>query len=77
MGFIILIGWIASFYYCGKIVNDKGYGEFIGYFFGAIFGPFAVIPVAGLPDRKLKSLMKKFIDKHKAIKKEGEVKNTN
>ena len=71
MIFIIAIGWIASAFYCGAVADSKGH-DYIPWFFGGLFfGVFALIAVAGLDDKELKSYVRK-IDKI-----EDEVQNLN
>ena len=71
MIFILVIGWIASAFYCGAVADSKGH-DYIPWFFGGLFfGVFALIAVAGLDDKELKSYVRK-IDKI-----EDEVQNLN
>ena len=71
MIFILVIGWIASAFYCGAVAGSKGH-DYIPWFFGGLFfGVFALIAVAGLDDKELKRYVRK-IDKI-----EDEVQNLN
>ena len=71
MIFILVIGWIVSAFYCGAVADSKGH-DYIPWFFGGLFfGVFALIAVAGLDDKELKSYVRK-IDKI-----EDEVQNLN
>jgi len=72
--FIILL-WIASFFYCINISDDKGYGHPAWFLFGLLLGPLSVIPVAGLPDKKLRYLMRQIREEYNSINKKDKVQN--
>ena len=71
MIFIIVIFWIACAFYCGAVAESKGHDYMPWFFGGVFFGVFALIAVAGLDDKELKSYVRK-IDKI-----EDEVQNLN
>ena len=77
MVFFIILLWIASFFYCINISEDKGYGHILWILFGFLLGPLSVIPVAGLPDKKLRYLMRQIREEYNSIKKEDKVQNIN
>jgi len=77
MVFFILLIWIASFFYCINISDDKGYGHPLWYLFGFFLGPFSIIPVAGLPDKKLRYLMRQIRVEYNSINKEDKSRNIN
>ena len=71
MIFFFVIFWIACAFYCGAVADSKGH-DYIPWFFGGVFfGVFALIAVAGLGDKELKSYVRK-IDQR-----EDEVQNLN
>jgi len=69
MLFFILLIWIPSFFYCIQITADKGYESLLWCFFGFFLGPLSVIPVAGLPDKKLRYLMLQIREEYNSINK--------
>ena len=77
MVFFIVLTWIASFFYCINISDDKGYGHPLLYLHGFFLGPLSVIPVAGLPDKKLRYLMRQIREEYNSINKEDKVQNIN
>ena len=70
--FIVLTGWIASAFFCASVASEKGYNGTAWAFGGFLFGFFALIAVAGLPDRKLRRYIRLIGEKQKAIEKIGE-----
>ena len=68
----MLVGWIASAFFCAQVADEKGYNGMTWAFAGFIFGFFALIAVAGLPDRKLRKYIRQIGEKQKAIEKVGE-----
>ena len=70
--FVLLIGWIASAFFCAQVADEKGYSGIAWGFAGFIFGFFALVAVAGLPDRKLRRYIRLIGEKQKAIEKVGE-----
>ena len=52
--FALLIGWIASAFFCSEVAAEKGYSGTSWGIAGFLFGFFALIAVAGLPDKKLR-----------------------
>ena len=77
MVFFIVLIWITSFFYCINISDDKGYGHPLWYLLGLFLGPLSVIPVAGLPDKKLRYLMRQIKEEYNSINKEDKVQNIN
>ena len=69
---VLLVGWIASAFFCAQVADEKGYSGIGWGFAGFIFGFFALIAVAGLPDRKLRRYIRLIGEKQKAIEKVGE-----
>ena len=72
MEFILVIGWIASAFFCAQIANEKGYSTINWCIFGFLFGFFALIAAAGLPDKKLRKYIRLIGEKQNAIKSEPE-----
>ena len=70
--FVLLIGWIASAFFCAQVADEKGYSGTAWAFAGFLFGFFALIAVAGLPDRKLRKYIRQIGEKQKAIEKVSE-----
>ena len=60
MIFIIVIFWIACAFYCGAVAESKGHDYMPWFFGGVFFGVFALIAVAGLGDKELKSYFRKI-----------------
>ena len=58
MIFIIVIFWIACAFYCGAVAGSKGHDPIPWFFGGVFFGVFALIAVAGLDDKELKSYVR-------------------
>jgi len=71
MAFILVIGWIASAFFCAQVADEKGYSSVNWCIFGFLFGFFALIAVAGLPDRKLRKYLRQIGVKQKAINEES------
>lgn len=53
----ILIGWLVCAGFCGTVAEEKGYSSGMWIFGGLLFGPLALIAVAGLPDKKLRNIL--------------------
>ena len=70
--FVLLIGWIAAAFFCASVANEKGYSGTSWGIAGLLFGFFALIAVAGLPDRKLRKYIRLIGERQKAIEKVGE-----
>ena len=70
--FGLIIGWIASAFFCSSVASEKGYSGTAWGFAGFLFGFFALIAVAGLPDKKLRKYIRQIGEKQKAIEKESE-----
>ena len=70
--FVLLVGWIASAFFCAQVADEKGYSSVNWCIFGFLFGFFALIAVAGLPDRKLRKYLRQIGVKQKAINEESE-----
>ena len=58
MIFIIVIFWIACAFYCAAVAGSKGHDNIPWFFGGLFFGVFALIAVAGLDDKELKSYVR-------------------
>ena len=55
-----IVVWLANSFFCGAVANSKGH-DYIPWFFGGLFfGVFALIAVAGLDDKELKSYIRKI-----------------
>ena len=69
MGFVLafLFVWIPCGIYAGVTADDKGHGAVSWFFGGLIFGPIALIAVAGLGDRKLRHYQKELAIKQEAL----------
>ena len=65
--FVLLLGWIASAFFCGEVAKEKGYGWTAWFIGGLFFGIFALIASAGLPDRKLRRYIRLIGEKQNAI----------
>ena len=61
--FIFLIVWFACAMYASVVASEKGYKGFNWMIGGFFFGFLALIAVAGLPDKKLHSLLKQNTSK--------------
>ncbi len=68
--FILLILWIACGFYCLVVAESKGHNGPAWLFGGFFFGFFALIAVAGLPDRKLRKYIRQIGEKQNAIEPE-------
>ena len=68
--FVLITGWIASAFFCASVANEKGYSGTAWGFAGFLFGFFALIAVAGLPDKKLRKYIRQIGEKQKVIEKE-------
>ena len=71
MWLYLLIIWFASACFCGVLAEQKGYSVFNWCLAGFLFGFFALIAVAGLPDRKLRKYIRQIGEKQQAIKPEN------
>ena len=71
MEFILVIGWIASAFFCAQVANEKGYSTINWCIFGFLFGFFALIAVAGLPDKRLRKYIRQIGEKQNAIEPES------
>jgi len=67
MWFYLLVIWFASACFCGVLADQKGYSIFNWCLAGFLFGFFALIAVAGLPDRKLRKYIRLIGEKQNAI----------
>ena len=65
--FVLLIGWIASAFFCAQVAYEKGYNGSSWGIVGFLFGFIALIAVAGLPDRKLRKYIRLIGEKQNAI----------
>ena len=74
--FVFLVGWIASAFFCASVASEKGYSGTSWGIAGFLFGFFALIAVAGLPDRKLRKYIRQIGEKQKAIEKVSESKES-
>ena len=72
MWLYFLIIWFASACFCGVLAEQKGYSVFNWCLAGFLFGFFALIAIAGLPDRKLRKYLRLIAEKQKAIEPEIE-----
>ena len=61
-------------FFCAQVADEKGYSGTAWAFAGFLFGFFALIAVAGLPDRKLRKYIRQIGEKQKAIEKISESK---
>ena len=68
---VLLVGWIASALFCAQVADEKGYSGTSWGIAGFIFGFFALIAVAGLPDKKLRKYIRQIGEKQQAIKPEN------
>ena len=66
--FVFLIFAIASAFFCSNVAKAKGYSSSSWFFAGFFFGFFALIAVAGLPDKKLRKYLLQIGVKQEAIK---------
>ena len=65
--FVLLVGWIASAFFCASVASEKGYNGTAWAFGGFLFGIIALIAVAGLPDKKLRKYIRQIGEKQNAI----------
>ena len=68
--FVLLIGWIASAFFCASVAAEKGYSGTSWGIAGFLFGFFALIAVAGLPDKKLRKYLRQIGAKEQTINEE-------
>ena len=66
--FIGLASWVACAFFCSNVARAKGYSSSSWFFAGFFFGFFALIAVAGLPDKKLRKYLLQIGVKQEAIK---------
>ena len=66
--FIGLVSWVACAFFCSNVAKAKGYSSSSWFFAGFFFGFFALIAVAGLPDKKLRKYLLQIGVKQEAIK---------
>ena len=66
--FIGLASWVACAFFCSNVAKAKGYNSSSWFFAGFFFGFFALIAVAGLPDKKLRKYLLQIGVKQEAIK---------
>ena len=66
--FIGLASWVACAFFCSNVAKAKGYSSSSWFFAGFFFGFFALIAVAGLPDKKLRKYLLQIGVKQEAIK---------
>ena len=66
--FIGLVSWIACAFFSSNVAKAKGYSSSSWFFAGFFFGFFALIAVAGLPDKKLRKYLLQIGVKQEAIK---------
>ena len=74
---VLLVGWIASAFFCAEVADEKGYSGTSWGIAGFIFGFFALIAVAGLPDKKLRKYIRLMGEKQNAISTENELSQKN
>ena len=67
MLFILVISWIACAYFSAQVAYEKGYNTINWCIFGFLFGFFALVAAADLPDKKLRKYIRKIGEKQKAI----------
>ena len=72
MEFVVIVVWLSSAIFCAILANDKGYSNVAWFFGGLVFGLFALIAAAGLPDKKLRKYIRLIGEKQNAIKSEPE-----
>ena len=70
--FVLLVGWIASAFFCSQVADEKGYSGTSWGIAGFLFGFFALIAVAGLPDKKLRKYLRQIDVKQKINNEESE-----
>ena len=68
---VLLVVWVTSAFFCAQVAEEKGYSGTAWAFAGFIFGFFALIAVAGLPDKKLRKYLRQIGVKQKAINEES------
>ena len=69
--FVLLIGWIASAFFCAQVADEKGYSGASWGIAGFLFGFVALIAVAGLPDKKLRKYVHQIKLKREASSKDS------
>ena len=60
MEFVVIVGWLSSALFCAILANEKGYSNVAWFFGGLVFGFFALIAAAGLPDKKLRKYIRQI-----------------
>ena len=68
MEFVVVIGWIASAFFCATVAEEKGYSTVNWCILGFLFVFFTLIAFDGLPDRKLRKYIRQIGEKPKTSK---------
>ena len=71
--FIYIFSCLITAYFCSSVAEEKGYGGQGWALAGFFFGIFALIAVAGLPDKKLRKYLRQIGVKQNAIKVEKKI----
>ena len=67
MAFFSIFLLIISGAFSSAVANEKGYNFFWWFILGFFFNFFALVAVAGLPDRKLRKYIRQITDKQNDI----------
>ena len=60
--FVLIITWIASAFFCSTVASEKGYSSISWFIAGFFFGFFALIAVAGLPDKRSRKYLRQIAE---------------
>ena len=72
MAFFSFFLLIIAGAFCSSVAYEKGYNFFWWFILGFFFNVFALIAVAGLPDRKLRKYIRQIGEKQNAISLESD-----
>lgn len=58
----LLVLWAAMAFFCGVVAGDKGHEGMNWFMAGVVLGPFALLAVTGLSDRKQRRLLNLLVE---------------
>ena len=61
--FVILLIWIPTAFFTANVAGQKEYNAILWFIGGFIFGPLALIAVAGMPDRRARKFLRRIAEK--------------
>ena len=60
---VILIIWIPTAFFTANVAGQKECNPILWFIGGFIFGPLALIAVAGMPDRRARKFLRRIAEK--------------